>query len=210
MSAVIRGPMTALLIATLGGGLAQAQPAPRPAAQAPAPAAPAPAPPAAATPAESPERTMAVFGDWVVRCEGRAATATAPAGRNCEMAQTTTDQRQQPVAVLALGRQAKGEPLRLVAQLPVNVQPGPGARLTLDLPGRAEPPLPLPFRHCIPNGCFADAELRDEALLRRLRSRPAEAAGKLEWRNAAGVDSSIPVSFRGFGAAYEALAKEAE
>ena len=210
MSAFVRGSMTALLIATLGGGLAQAQPAARPAAPA-APAAPAPAPVApAATPADSPERTMAVFGDWVVRCEGRAATATAPAGRNCEMAQTTTDQRQQPVAVLALGRQAKGEPLRLVAQLPVNVQPGPGARLTLDLPGRAEPPLPLPFRHCIPNGCFADAELRDEALLRRLRGRPAEAAGKLEWRNAAGAESSIPVSFRGFGAAYEALAKEAE
>ena len=207
--------MTALLIATLGGSLAEAQPAPRPAAQPSAPTATAPAAPATpapptATPAESPERTMAVFGDWVVRCEGRAATATAPAGRNCEMAQTTTDQRQQPVAVLALGRQAKGEPLRLVAQLPVNVQPGPGARLTLDLPGRAEPPLPLPFRHCIPNGCFADAELRDEALLRRLRGRPAEAAGKLEWRNAAGAESSIPVSFRGFGAAYEALAKEAE
>ena len=68
----------------------------------------------------------------------------------------------------------------------------------------------LPFRHCIPNGCFADVELREDALLRRLRTRPADAAGRLEWRNAAGAETAIPVSFRGFGAAYDALAKEAE
>lgn len=207
MSAFVRGSVMALLLAGLGPlADANAQPASRPApapAQAPTPA----APPAAA---ESPERTTAVFGDWVVRCEGRAATATTPAGRNCEMAQTTTDQRQQAVAVLAIGRQAKGEPLRLVAQVPVNVQPAPGARLVLEIPGRTEPPVALPFRHCIPNGCFADAELREDALLRRLRGRPADAAGRLEWRNAAGAESAIPVSFRGFGAAYDALAKEAE
>ena len=77
---------------------------------------------------------MAVFTDWVVRCETRAANGTAPAARLCEMAQTTQDQRQQPVAVLAIGRTAKGEPLRLVAQVPVNLQVGPPAKLVLDIP----------------------------------------------------------------------------
>ena len=125
------------------------------------------------------------------------------------MAQTTQDQRQQPVAVLALGRSAKGEPLRLVAQVPVNVQVTQAARLVLDQPGKQEAPLTLGFRNCSPRGCFADLELRDEAVLRRLRSRPAEAAGRLEWRDATGAEASIPVSFRGFAPAYEALAKEA-
>ena len=153
---------------------------------------------------------MAVFGDWVVRCDMRPAGAALPPGRVCEMAQTTTDQRQQPLAVLALGRQARGEPLRLVAQVPVNVQPAQAARLVLDPPGRGEPPLALAFRHCVPTGCVADAELREEALLRRLRTRPAEAAGRLEWRNSAGAETGIPVSFRGFTAAYDALAREAD
>lgn len=183
---------------------AAAQPA-RPAAAPPPPTpAAAPSPPPAA---ESPDRTTAVFGDWVVRCETR---PTTPPVRGCEMAQTTADQRQQPVSVLAVGRQAKGEPLRLVAQVPVNVQTGQAAKLVLDSPGRQEPPLTLAFRHCIPNGCFADIELRDDALLRRLRGRPPEAAGRLEWRNAAGAEIAIPVSFRGFATAFEALAKEAE
>ncbi|SDB61175.1 Invasion protein IalB, involved in pathogenesis [Belnapia rosea] len=154
---------------------------------------------------------MAVFADWIVRCETRAAAGTAPAARQCEMAQTTQDQRQQPVAVVALGRTGKGEPLRIVAQVPVNLQIGPPARLVLDIPNRpAEPPLALAFRNCVPRGCFAELEMRDEAVLRRLRSRPAEAAARMEWKDAAGGDASIPVSFRGFAAAFEALAKESE
>ena len=94
------------------------------------------------------------------------------------MAQATQDQRQQPVAVLAIGRTAKGEPLRLVAQVPVNLQVGPPVKLVLDIPNRpAKAPLTVAFRHCTLRGCFAEFELRDEAVLRRLRARPAEAAG---------------------------------
>lgn len=208
MPASIKGPLLALLLATLTPSVLLAQapnrnPAPPPTAPAPA-TAPTPAP--AADPGESPDRTMAVFGDWIMRCAVRAAPAT---GRNCEMAQTTADQRQQPVAVLAIGRKAHGEPLRLVAQVPVNVQPAQAARLALDGPGRTEAPLLLPFRHCILSGCFAEVELREDSL-RRLRGRAADAAGRLEWRNAAGQDTAIAVSFRGFNAAYEALSKEPE
>jgi invasion protein IalB len=198
---------TAMLAASLPA-TGQAQPgAPRPA----APPAPAAQPAPAAGPDGNPDRTMAVFSDWVVRCETRPANGTAAAARLCEMAQTTQDQRQQPVAVLAIGRVAKGEPLRLVAQVPVNLQVGPPAKLMLEVPNRpAEAPLTIAFRNCTPRGCFAELELRDEAVLRRLRARPAEAAGRLEWKDAGGGDASIPVSFRGFTAALDALAKEGE
>jgi invasion protein IalB len=146
-----------------------------------------------------------MFGDWAMRCEQQ------PNGRTCEMAQTIQDQqRQQPVAVVALGRAAKGQPLRLVAQVPVNVQVSEAARLVLEIPGRQEAPLALAFGKCVPQGCFAELELRDQAVLRRLRGRPADAAGRLEWRSAAGAEATIPVSFRGFVAAYDALAKEAD
>jgi len=196
----------AAVLAALAPALGQAQPSGQR-------AAPPPPPQAAPQPAaeHGPDRTMAVFTDWVVRCETRPASGAAPAARLCEMAQTTQDQRQQPVAVLAIGRTAKGEPLRLVAQVPVNLQVGPPAKLVLDMPNRpAEAPLTVAFRNCTQRGCFAELELRDEAVLHRLRARPAEAAGRLEWKDAAGGDTSIPVSFRGFTAAMDALAKEGE
>jgi hypothetical protein len=58
---------------------------------------PAIAQPAITEPAaDAPERTLAVFGDWSMRCERR------PEGRICEMAQTAQDQQRKPVAVVAL------------------------------------------------------------------------------------------------------------
>ena len=198
MSAIFKALAATAMLAGFAPAIGQAQPA------AQRPAAPAPA-------EGSPDRTMAVFTDWVVRCEARAANGATPMARLCEMAQTTQDQRQQPVAVLAIGRTAKGEPLRLVAQVPVNLQVGPPAKLVLDIPNRpTEAPLTVAFRNCTPRGCFAELELRDDAVLRRLRARPAEAAGRLEWKDAGGGDASIPVSFRGFTAALDALGKEGE
>lgn len=187
-----------ILLATLAALPAAAQTPPRTAPQpAPAPATP---PRPAASP-ETPERTLAVFGDWAVACEARAANA---AGRICQMSQTTQNQQQQSVAVLAIGRVARAEPWRMVAQLPVNVQVSQPARLAIDMP------ISLGFRQCTPRGCFAEAELRDEAALRRLRAHPAETVGRLEWRDATGSELGIPVSFRGFTAAFEALVREAE
>ncbi|MCO6415415.1 invasion associated locus B family protein [Siccirubricoccus sp. KC 17139] len=180
-----------------GPGLAQT---------APRGGAPATPPPPAATPTpgpatEAPERTTAVFGDWSVQCVTR-----AQAGRVCEMVQGTQNQQQQPVSVLAIGRLARTEPLRLVARLPVTVLVAQPVKLTLE----GDPGLTLPFRYCNTNpiGCFAELELRDEAVLRRLRARNPEQGGKLEFKDPAGQGISIPVSFRGFAAALEALQKE--
>jgi invasion protein IalB len=122
------------------------------------------------------------------------------------MIQATQNQQQQPVSVLAIGRLTRTDPLRLVARVPVNALVAQPARLTLE----GDQPLTLPFRHCSANpvGCYAELELRDEAMLRRLRGRTPEQPGKLEFREPAGQDVGIPVSFRGFGAALEALQKE--
>ncbi len=188
---------------------ASAQPAAPAQAQAPAPApAPAQAPaaeaPAAAAPAPvpaAPQRTTASFADWTVVCEARAPR------RACEMTQTVQDQRQQPVAVLAVGRAAPDQPWRLVARVPVNVLLVQPARLVME--GEAAPaPVSLGFRLCIPNSCFAEAELPPAAELARLRGRPAEAPARVEWQNATGAAVAVPFSFRGFAQALEALERE--
>jgi invasion protein IalB len=186
-------------------GPAMAQPAPRGTAQ---PATPAPR----ATP-EGPDRTQAVFADWTLRCETRPPAPNAPPGaaapaRNCEIAQTAHDQQQHPIAALALGRLTRSEPFKLTAHLPLNVQVATPAQLVLEAPGRREAPLTLPFRSCTQRGCFAQIELRDEAMLRRLRSHPAEAPARLEWHDPAGGEQTAAISFRGFGAAFEALGRE--
>lgn len=164
--------------------------------------------PGAAQPAAGegggPERTTAQFGDWAVQC------AVLPQGnrRICEMAQLVQDQqRQQPVAVVAVGRTTKEQPMRIAVRVPVNVVVSAPAQLVLD--GTAGEPLTLSFTRCTlnPVGCFAERELRDD-VLRRLRSRPAEQGGRVVWRDAAGGEASIPVSFRGFAAAYDALLRE--
>jgi invasion protein IalB len=188
---------TVLALALMAAAAAPAMAQPRPAqAQPAAPAVPAPAP--AATP-DAPERTTAQFGDWTVQCVRPAAAA-----RICEMALSVHDQRQQLVAVLALGRLQRTDPLRLVARVPVNVSVGQAARLVVD----GGDPVPMPFRNCLGTSCFAETELRDEVLVRRLRARPADQPGRVEWRDAGGNEAGFPVSLRGFAAAFEALGRE--
>jgi len=163
------------------------------------------APSAPAAPADSPDRTTAVFGDWSVQCFMRPQGTPA---RACEMLQTTQDGRGQTVAALGITRTARGDPLRMVAIVPVNLQPQQPARLALGGQGRQEAAVSLAFKHCLPRGCTAEAELREEALLRRLKTRAADQPGRLEWRDAAGGEQGVPVSFRGFAAALEALERE--
>jgi invasion protein IalB len=171
------------------------------------PAAPAAAVPASSTP-DGPERTTAAFGDWTVTCLARPAGQT---GRQCEMTQSAQTQQQQTLSILALGRVARDQPMRVVARLPVHVQVANAARLVFEGPSPQDQALTLPFRSCsaVPavSGCYAELELRDEAV-RRMRLRPADQAGKLEWREFGGQEISVPVSFRGFAAALDMLGRE--
>ncbi|MDO9499608.1 invasion associated locus B family protein [Falsiroseomonas sp.] len=168
----------------------------QPAARGPAPAAATPTAAPTTTPAaEGPERTSAQFGDWSVNCTGR------PPARGCEMVMAVRDPARQLGAALAIGRAAPQAALRLVAQLPVNIRVAEPLRLVME----GEAPLALPFQTCNRLGCFAELEMREDAL-RRLRARPADQPGRIEWRDATGQEVALPISFRGFTPASEALA----
>jgi len=173
---------------------------------------PAVTPPAAAATPDAPERTTAQFADWAMQCLARApgsppATPPATDEKLCEILQAVQDQRQQPVSVLAIGRAGRGQPMRLVARLPVNAMVATPARIVFE---GNEAAISLPFRHCVvnPMGCYAELPLRDEVLLRRLKARSPDQNAKLEWTDPGGNTVAVPVSFRGFGAALEALQKE--
>jgi len=158
--------------------------------------------PAAEAPAAggaAPERTTATFGDWVLRCEARAANAP---GRHCELLQSLQDQRGQPVAQFAFGRTTRNAPIRVVVLIPANITVAAPMRLNLDDGGQ---PIPIVLRACGPRGCVADGEV-DAATIARLRGR--EAQGRLEYRDATNAEVALPFSPRGFAQALDALSRE--
>ena len=86
--------------------------------------------------------------------------------------------------------------------MPVNVTFATSVRIQT---GDADAGITAPFARCVPNGCFADFDIKDETL-KKLRA--ASGAGKMSFADATGHDVSVPLSFNGFSQAYEALAKE--
>jgi invasion protein IalB len=144
-------------------------------------------PPAQA--AETPQRTTATYDDWVVQCE----TQTAPpAQKICDMAQVTQVQAQgrtNPFSRVAIAHPVKGQPIKLVVQVPVNVSFATSVRIqTSD----TDPGFVAPFARCLPVGCFAEFDIKDE-LLKKLTA--ASAAGKLSFTDGGGHDISVPLSF---------------
>ncbi|KQO68744.1 hypothetical protein ASF22_19505 [Methylobacterium sp. Leaf87] len=162
-----------------------------------APAAPARA---VAVPTE-PGSTTASFGDWVVRCQRGGGDKPV---RICEAAQTMQIQGQpQPIAQIAVGRLGPGEPLQVTAILPPNVALPSSVRVVLD--EKDTTGVELAWRRCLPGGCVAEAAAREDWLKRwRLAAEP----GRITFKNAAGQEVAIPLSFLGFAQALDALAKE--
>jgi invasion protein IalB len=185
-----------VLLITFFGNAAAQQP-PRPA--------PRPAPRSGQEPptqVELPQRTTATYEDWVVQCETQAGP---PAQKVCDMAQITQVQVQgksQPFSRVAIPHPTKGQPVKLVVQVPVNASFSTNVKIqTTD----TDPGLAAPFARCMPSGCFADFELKDDAMR---KFRASSGAGKLSFADSSGRDISLPLSFKGFSQAYEALAKE--
>ncbi len=148
-----------------------------------------------ASPATVPERTTSVFGDWAMSC-----TRRADATRLCEASLTIQDQKRQIGMVLAFGRPAKGKPLLVVLQVPVNIRTAEPALLELD-----GDPVAIAFNQCNRLGCFAQFELKDDTLIRRLRAHDAEAPGRIKWHDSGNTEIVAPLSTRGFGGAMDAL-----
>ena len=162
----------------------------------PASAAPKPAPVTA-----DPVSTSATYGDWVLRCQHVGQGDKAQ--RLCEVAQTIQVQGQQsPIAQVALGRVAASDPLKVTVALPVNITL-PGS-VTLALSDKDPTPMSLTWRRCLPGVCIADIALTGDEL-KALRA--AGDPGRLTFKDAAGRDVALPISFRGLVQALDALAK---
>ena len=116
---------SAVLLA--GNALAQT-PAQRPAQQRPVQAQATPAPGAVS----QPDNTTASYGDWVLRCQ------QSVAARLCEIVQTLEQQGQRgPIALVAIGRPVKGEPIKLVIQVPPNLALGDKASVRVTVASSA-------------------------------------------------------------------------
>lgn len=176
-----------------------AQTATKPVAAKPA-TAPSPAPTLAPVSSE-PESTTANFGDWILHCT-RVQGATQRL-KLCEVVQSIAVQGQSsPIAEIALGRVAAEEALKITAVLPNNVSFPSGVSISIDEKDllAAE----LVWRRCLPGGCFADIDVREE---QSDRWRSQTDKGRLKFKDGSGRDVVLPFSFRGLAQALDALEK---
>ena len=187
------------------GVLLAAGEAPKPPPKPPSVAAPAAAAPAAAVPAAPvssvPQTTTAAYGDWLLRCERVGEPDKNQ--RLCEIAETLQVQGQGTVAQIAFSRAAAAGQLRVVTLLPVNVAL-PGA-VSLAIDDKDAQPIELAWRRCLPGGCLADGDMKDET---QKRWRALTERGEIRWKNSGGQDVVLPFSFRGFSQAVDALLKQ--
>jgi invasion protein IalB len=145
------------------------------------------------------DRTTATYEDWVVECQKGAGS---PPRQTCDMAQLTLVQgKNAPYSRVALESPKIGGQLKLVVQVPVNVSIASNVVLRT---GDADPGLTVPFARCTPEGCFADLVVGDDAA-KKLRA--AGGGGHLNFVDAAGRQVVIPLSFKGFSQALDALVK---
>jgi invasion protein IalB len=160
-----------------------------------APAAVAPAPVGA-----EPQTTMSTYGDWTVRCTH--AENPTPA-HVCDIVQSLQVQGQQaPIAQIEIVRPAPKDPMRIVIQLPANISLPSAVRVAVD--DKDAQPLELAWRKCVPGGCFAEAELKED-VIKRFRAQTGN--GKMQFKDAGGHDVPLPFSFRGLPQALDGLAK---
>jgi invasion protein IalB len=120
-----------------------------------------PAAPPATQPAQppNPQRTTATYDDWVVRCEVHPGP---PQRKLCDIAQMAQVQGQaNPISRVGIPKPAKGEAIKLVIQLPVNVSVPGGVKIQAD---EKDPGPVAPFKRCVPAGCFAEVDLKDDTM----------------------------------------------
>lgn len=166
----------------------------------PAAAQPAPVATLPPAPAADPQRTTASFGDWIVRCEQPGAGV-----KLCEAAQIASNQQGQPVAQIAIGRAAKGDPLRMTLLVPPSVTLAAEPRFLGRDNEKNLPALELGWRRCLPGGCLADTVLRDDAVT---KLRALTDPYRLTFLDGAARDAALPFSPKGLAQALDALARE--
>jgi invasion protein IalB len=157
--------------------------------------------PLACSPSQAQQSTSATYNDWVVRCQRDAGASK----KRCLMDQVTQVKgKNEAFSRIALASPINGRPINLEVQFPVNVSFRSPVVIRTD---DADPGVNAPFDHCLPAGCFAEFELNDEAI-KKLRA--ADAIGKASFKDASGRDVAVPVSFKGFREAFDALARNGD
>jgi invasion protein IalB len=144
-----------------------------------------------------PEATTATYGDWILRCQRTAAgSGTQPL---CDVTQTVQAQ-QNPLLQLSFVPTTPKGPIKLTIIVPVNVSFPSVARIALD--DKDTQTVELTWRRCLPGGCVAELEVKDE-LLKRWRAQGG--GGIVKIVDAAGRETGTPFSFRGLAQALDAL-----
>ena len=132
---------------------------------------------------------------------GRLADATLP--RVCEVVQSFQIQGQQGLfAQMAIGRVDTKSPLKVTVVMQPNVSFPSDIKLGVD--DKDTQPVVLTWLRCLPGGCFADADLKDDQLK---RWKDQSGNGVLNFKDGAGKEIPLPFSFRGLPQALDALAK---
>jgi invasion protein IalB len=149
---------------------------------------------------EEPQRTTATYADWVVVCSSASGGATPKA---CKMIQGTQVQgKNVAFSHIAVSYPGRGQPINLTVQVPPNASFATQVRVqTAD----GDPGIVSSFSYCLPIGCFANFELKDDVAK---KFAAAHGAGRVTFADAGGHSIAIPLSFNGFTQALDALAKE--
>jgi len=94
------------------------------------------------------------------------------------MAQSTQVQgRNLPFSRVAIAHPVKGQPVRLVVQVPVNISFGTNVKIQT---GDADTGIAVSFVRCTPNGCFADFDIKDD-VLKKFRAATPDVLAKLKF-----------------------------
>lgn len=148
----------------------------------------------------TPQSTTATYADWVVQCVTRPGP---PQQQACDMAQVTEVRgKNTPFSRVFLSYPGRGGPAKLNVQLPVNVSLSKEVHIQA---ADSDPGITSPFSRCVPAGCFAEFELSQRTLT---AFRSTRGVGKLLFTDAAGRQIVVPLLFKGFSDALDALAKQ--
>jgi invasion protein IalB len=150
------------------------------------------------TAAQTPQLTTATYDDWTVACR----TAPDSNETNCEMTQFQTIKGQKnPVGQVTFARTKKDGPIVLVVQIPPTLWIETGIKFAFD---EKDQGFPVMVKWCAPSRCLAQIDLSQDQIA-KLKARTDQAS--IDYKEATQRDVTLPVSFKGFAPAFDAIQK---
>ena len=152
---------------------------------------------AAITPAVAagPQRTSAVFDDWTVIC-----SFPGDKPKQCEIVSIQTMPGQNnPFGQISINHPDKNAAYKLTVQTPPNAWLPTGVKLMFD---EKDDGAAATFKWCAGTRCLADGDV-SKAVMKKIIARSLP--GSFTFKDSAQNDISVPVSFKGFTQAMEAM-----